>query len=579
MHPLRLLSPAVDATPTPDGGLLLASRTPLPAPAPTIGTWLDRWAAERPDRPFLAERTAAGPWRTISYAEAAHHVAALGTPLRDRGAGPGRPVAILSDNGVDHALVALAALHVGAPVVPVSPAYALLSQSFRRLRHIVDLVRPAVVFAADRERYAPALRAIGADPLDADDVRRAASGPPAPRADIGPDTIAKILFTSGSTGEPKGVVNTHRMLTANQESLTATWPFLDDEPPVVVDWLPWSHTFGGNHNFHLVLRNGGTLYVDAGRPAPGLLQTTLDNLADVGPTIWFNVPRGFDQATDALEADPALAARVFRNLRVLFYAAAALAPTTRARLEVVAREAGHPDLFFTSAWGSTETSPLATSAHFPTPTTGVLGVPVPGVQLKLAPVGDELELRVKGPNVTPGTWQADGTVAPVALDADGFLPTGDAGVLVDPADPAAGVRFAGRISENFKLSSGTWVSVGAVRLALVDACAPLLADAVIAGHDREALGALLLVAPAARAAHDDDALREALFSALSRYDADHPGSSERIARALVLTEPLSLDEGETTDKGYTNQRRVLARRAAQVERLFAAAPDPDVLVL
>jgi len=375
------------------------------------------------------------------------------------------------------------------------------------------------------------------------------------------------------------VVNTHRMLTSNQEGLRATWPFLAAEPPVVVDWLPWSHTFGGNHNFHLVLRNGGTLYVDRGRPVPGLLQTTLANLAEVGPTLWFNVPRGFDQAVDVLEREPDVARAVFRNLRLLFYAAAALAPTTRARLEAVAAAAGRPDVFFTSAWGSTETSPLATSAHFPTRTTGVLGVPIPGVELKLARVDDRLELRVKGPNVTPGTWQRGGTVAPVALDGDGFLPTGDAGRLADPARPEAGVVFAGRIGENFKLASGTWVSVGAVRLALVDACSPLIADAVIAGHDREALGALLVLSPGAVAGLPDDEVRLRLYQALARYDVAHPGSSERIRRALVLTRPLSLDDGETTDKGYTNQRRVLDRRADDVARLFATPPAPDVFVI
>jgi feruloyl-CoA synthase len=464
-------------------------------------------------------------------------------------------------------------------VVPLSPAYALGSSTFGRLRALAEIAAPAVVFAEDREAYGKAIGAIGLEGehvLDASDIARAAEGTPLARAEIGPSTIAKILFTSGSTGTPKGVVNTHRMLTTNQESLRTTWPFLEHEPPIVVDWLPWSHTFGGNHNFHLVLRNGGTLTVDRGRPVPGLLETTLRNLAEVGPTLWFNVPRGFDHAADALERDPGLAKDALRNVRLIFYAAAALAPTTRARLEAIAEKAGRPEVFFTSAWGSTETSPLATSAHFATRTTGVLGVPIPGVSVKLARVDDRLELRVKGPNVTPGYWTRGGGITPVVLDEDGFLPTGDAGRLADPARPEAGVVFAGRISENFKLSSGTWVNVGAVRLALVDACAPLLADAVIAGHDRESLGALLVLSPAATASLPPDALRLRLYEALAKYDAAHPGSSERIRRALVLDRPLSLDEGETTDKGYTNQRRVLELRASDVERLFAAAPDGSV---
>ncbi|MFT3841043.1 MAG: AMP-binding protein [Myxococcaceae bacterium] len=570
MRAMRVLTPNVRLTRR-DDGFILDSLTPLPPPARCVGEWLIRWAKQTPSETFLAERDERGAWRRLTYAEALTRTESLASLLLEKGATPDRPVMLLNDNGIDHALVSLAAMHIGVPIAPVSPAYSLMSKSFGRLKYIANLIHPRFVFTGDPQPFAAALSAIGdAELLDASTTHPRSHKLDAAFNAVTPNTGAKVLFTSGSTGEPKGVVTTQRMLTSNQESLAAIWPFLSERAPVVVDWLPWSHTFGANHNFFLVLRSGGSLYIDRGRPAPGAIDTTVKNMAEVRPTLWFNVPRGFDQALTVLEKDDAAAKQVFSRLELLFYAAAALAPSTRERLEKLAKRHGNEDLFFTSSWGSTETAPLSTSAHFPTRTTGILGVPVPGVSLKLERNQDKLELKVKGPNVTPGYWQRGGGVTPAPLDAEGYLPTGDAGRLADEAHPEQGVVFVGRLSENFKVSSGTWVNVAAVRLAVVEACAPFVLDAVIAGDNRDQLGALLFPSPAAQ-----NVSPEELTARLEKHNQAHPGGSERIGAALLMTQPLSLDAGETTDKGYTNQRRVLQTRAAEADRLFTT--DPAVL--
>jgi feruloyl-CoA synthase len=544
-----------------------------------VGEWLVRWAGEAPERVFLAERAGDG-WRRLTYRDALAAVRRVGQALLDRGLDATRPVAILSENGVDHALLALGAMHVGVPAVPVSPAYSLMSKDFGKLKEIFDLVRPGLVYAADPARFGPALEAVGARATPIAELLERA---PTPRVDeafarIGPDTVAKILFTSGSTGAPKGVINTHRMLCANQQMHAQAWQFLEDRPPVLVDWLPWNHTFGGNHNFNAVLRNGGTLYVDAGKPLPGLVETSVRNLREISPTVYFNVPRGFDLLLPYLESDAELRASFFRELEVVCYAGAALPQNLWERFERLAIASGS-GVAMVSAWGATETAPGVTLVHYPIARTGVIGLPAPGCELKLVPSGGKLEARVRGPNVTPGYYGRE-DLTRAAFDDEGFYRIGDALKFADPADPEQGLMFDGRVAEDFKLATGTWVHVGAVRIKLIAAGNPLIQDAVITGHDRDAVGALVFLNPAAANGMTREATRAAVAEALRKLAAESgSGSSTHPVRALVLAEPPSIDANEITDKGYINQRAVLERRAALVERLYANPADPEVIAV
>jgi len=580
-----------------DGSLVLASRL---APADTessITAVLARRAAEHPDRVLAAQRDAENRWITLSYGEAERRSRALAATFAGLGLGPDKPLMVLSGNSLEHLLVSLGAYAAQVPVMPISVAYSLMSTDHARIKAIAELTGPGLVFADDAGPFGAALGALsptvsqvlvargerdGALRLD-DLLATSPGGPPGAAGRPGPDAVAKLLFTSGSTGVPKGVVNTHRMLCSNQAMLRAIWPFLAHEPPIMVDWLPWSHTFGANHNLNLALFNGGTIYIDDGKPAPPLFGRTLSALSDVPPTLYFNVPAGYALLAPALENDPELAGRFFSRLRFMFYAAAALPDALAARLRKLAADHADHDVPLTSSWGTTETAPCATSMHYLGAPTGCIGVPIPGCTIKLAPVGDRLEIRVKGPNVTPGYFgQPELTRA--AFDEDGFYRSGDAVTLLDDRDPNRGMAFDGRIAENFKLLTGTWVAAGALRTRLISA-AGVLSDAVICGQDAAYAAAMAWVnqAEARRVtgasedvALDDPALREHLAGALRSLNAD-AGSASRIERLLLLAEPPGLDAGEITDKGYVNQRRTLECRAADVARLYAEPADPAVI--
>jgi feruloyl-CoA synthase len=562
-----------------------------------VGDWLERWARETPGTTALAERLPDGSaWRTLDYRALRQAVGAVAQALLDLQLPPGRPIVILSDNAIDHAVMMLAAMHIGRAASSLSSAYSQTARTvsdFTRLKAMLALLRPALVYASDARTYGAAIAACGLDvpcvfSANAQDWPRAhafealletTETPAVQQAfeNISPGDHAKYLLTSGSTGRPKAVINTHRMLCANQQMMAQTWRFLAREKPVIVDWLPWSHTFGGNHNLHMVLAHGGALYIDEGRPAPGLVEKTAKNLREVQPTLWFNVPRGFDMLLPLMEADEALASDILARLRLAFYAAAALPPSTWRRLQALAERVrpGRP-LWLTTSWGCTETSPAITSAHWQLDAAGCIGTPLPGMEIRLVPQAGKLEMRVKGVSVFPGYLDSPRETA-AAFDEEGYYRIGDAGRLVDAARPEAGVVFDGRVAEDFKLTSGSWVSVGMLRVDLVSRLAPLVQDIVVAGHDRDALGLLVFASPAGQ--QQPLALRDALRRVMCEQKEAGAGSARCPVSALVLASPPDAEAGEITDKGYINQRAVLQRRGVEVERLYAVSPDEAVLRL
>ncbi len=589
-------TPEIVADRRADGTIWLKSTAPLQQHARCVGDWLEHWARQTPGRIFLGERLGVDvPWTTVTYQDALRQVRSTAAWIVAQGLSAGHPLVILSDNSIDHALFALAAMHVGVPAAAISPAYSLISKDFDKLKSMVSRLEPGAIYVSSTKPFAAALAAIAplhtatiisgdADGGEAISFNSVAATPAASAVEtafaaITPDTIAKFLFTSGSTGAPKAVINTQRMLTSSQQAKAQTWSFLENPQTelIILDWLPWSHTFGANHNFNLVLRNGGTLYIDGGKPAPGLFATSLGNLRSVMPTVYFNVPRGFDMLISALRDDDELRRRFFGEVKFAFYAGAALPQNLwDAMAELSIKTVGRA-LPMVSAWGSTETSPLATDCHFQAERSGNIGVPVPGTELKLVPSGDKLEVRVRGPNVSPGYWKAP-ELSAQAFDADGFYLIGDAVTFADPDRPEKGLFFDGRVAEDFKLNSGTWVSVGTLRVAGITALAPLAQDIVISGHGGDHVRFLVfpnIAACRAQAGLPDsadvsevighDKVRAAIAQGLSKLKAQTGGgSSAHATRALLLAEPASVDGGEITDKGYINQRAVLTRRAAAV---------------
>ena len=582
------------------GGVVRVRSDEALGPYPKVLTdRLAQWAAFAPERVCFAKRGADGGWVRLTYAQVLAAVRSIGQALLDRELSVERPIMVLSENDLEHALLMLAGQHVGIPTAHVSPVYSLVSSDFARLRHAVNLLTPGLVFVSDLGRYRRAIDAVVGEEMEIVATRGKQEGrkltcfsdlvarTPTSAVDVAheriqPDDVAKFLLTSGSTSMPKAVINTHRMITSNQQMIAQVFGFLQEEPPVLVDWLPWNHTFGGNHNIGIALYNGGTFYIDDGKPGPGAMQETLRNLREIATTVYFNVPKGYEDLLPALRADRRLRETFFSRVRLLFYAGAGLSqPVWDAYRELAVQTCGERVIMATGL-GSTETAPMAVQTTWETDRAGIIGLPIPGVEAKLAPQGGKLELRLRGPNVTPGYWRQP-ELTEKSFDAEGFYRMGDAVRFVDPADVSKGMVFDGRLAEDFKLSSGTWVSVGPLRARVLTHFSPLLRDCVIAGIDRDEVGMLVFpdldacrglcsdLSAAATAAEilANNSVHGAFQRLLESFAATATGSSSCVTRVILMEEPPALDSGEITDKGSLNQRAVLERRAELVEEMYA----------
>ncbi len=583
-------SPEFDVERREDGSILMQQRGELPDYLRALPDRLHHWAKERADQIYLAQRDASGRWEELSYADVLSRVQRLGSALLAQGLGPARPLLILSENSLEHALLGLAAQYVGVPYAPLSPAYSLLSRDHAKLRAIVALLKPGLIFAQSGARYQQALTAVCSDDCEVLVVEKATDAKTLLFTDfleyecsdeahcayelLGASTIAKYLFTSGSTGVPKAVINTQQMLCSNQAMIADCFRFMEKRSPVVLDWSPWNHTAGGNKVFNMVLYNGGTFFIDEGKPTPDGIKQTIANLREISPTWYFNVPTGWDMLLAQFDQDIALRERFFARLDMMMYAGAGMAQHTWDGLLGYAQQSAHAAPVLVSGLGATETGPFTLMCTDQQTQAGNIGVPAKGVSLKLVPSGDSFEARLKSPSITPG-YYGDAEASALAFDAEGYFRLGDALRPADLNNLSRGFFFDGRTAENFKLATGTWVAVGSLRAALINHCAGLIRDAIVVGENRPYLGALVVptVALADQTEDQIEFLREQLQTALSRFAALATGSSMRISRMIVLADALDMDKGEVTDKGSINQRAVCLNRAALIDELYAGEPS------
>lgn len=591
-NPRMLASPRIDRVDLGNGGFILSNPEQLGEISRSVADWLEYWADRTPNALFLAERGDDDEWVKLTYSEVRRKVGMLAQGLLNLGLPSVSPVVCLSDANIDQALLMLATLHIGRPFSTVSSAYSRLSQDHAKIAGILCDLQPGVVYASDGAVYAPAISASKCDchiivsnnssRIDKshllNDLMQTAETPEVMLefSKITPQTHAKYLLTSGSTGGPKIVVNTHRMLCANQKQIQIAWPFLKEEKPILVSWLPWSHTFGTNYNFNMVLCNGGAFYFDMGKPVPGLMELSVRNLREIQPNLLLNIPRFFDSLLPMMDEDETIARDCFGRLRAVFYAGAALRGDTWERFNSSVQRVVGERVLFSSSLGSTETAPVGTYVHWLTEDPRCVGLPVAGCSIKFLPNAGKLELRIKGPQVFSGYLRNEQKTVE-AFDEDGYYKIGDAGLLIDPAQPEQGIAFDGRVAEDFKLTTGTWVSVGILRLKALAALAPYAQDVVVAGQDRDEIG--LLIFPTLKAEKLSlKQLRSHVSNALSKLDSESGGGlSQSPKRAIFLKEPPSIESGEITDKGYINQRLVLSRRAADVERLYKSGEDEHVI--